>query len=151
MSVLRNLLDELAVRSLATPGTWAAAAVYGSWIQIKGKCREVLLVPINGELDADMTIKVYEATDSSGSGAQELTRAATAQKFVNGTDEGRVGAIVVKEGQLSAGYSHVTLQITPGATDSVAAIAILGGLYAYKASNTTSDGVAFAKGNSPHA
>lgn len=150
MSVLRNGIDELAVRMAASPGAWVASAVYGNWIQLKGKARSILFAPEVNALDANLLVEVFEATDSAGAGAQELTGVTTGKNFVNGTDEARVGLILVHEGDLSDGFSHVALRVTPGSTQEFAATAILLGLYSYPASNLPADGVAWAVGNTAH-
>lgn len=131
-----------AVRMAGTPGTWAAAAVYGEWIAITGFRRITFLVA-NGELDGDMAFKVYEATDSSGTSATEIDTDLR-NTFTNGTDEARVGIIEVRDGDLTDGYPYVALQVTPGATDTFAAVAILSEPYEAPVSNATTDGVAFA-------
>jgi len=118
-----------------TPGTWAAAAVYGSWVQLAGVARRAQLIAVNGELDANMTVAVYEATDASGTGAQALT--GLTGTFHNGADEGLLGLIEVRDDDLSDGYDYIAVLCTPGATDTFAAVWQLGELYSYPADNST--------------
>jgi hypothetical protein len=99
---------------------------------------------INGELDGNMVVQVQEATSAAGAGAQNLS--GLTGTFTNGTDEGRVGLIEVRQEDLSSGYTHVSLLVTPTATDSFAAVAILDELYEAPAGNATTDGVAFNVG-----
>src|SRR4030042_2454749 len=103
-----NILDNYAIRMVSTPATYAAAAVYGTWVNMTG-FRRVLFIMGNGELDANMTFKVYEATDSSGSGATEVD-SALRNTFTNGTHEGYVAGIEVLADDLTTGYPYVTIQ-----------------------------------------
>lgn len=145
----RTLNENLAIRMGGTPATWAAAAVYGNWVQLKGKARRALGIALSGELDGDLAVEVFEATDSSGTGAQELNAAAgvtDGESFANGTDESRVGLIEVLADDLSSGYTHIAFKVTPAATDGFAGVWILSDLYEYPAENTEDDGVAFVAG-----
>lgn len=141
---MRTLNDNLAVRAIATPGTYTSGfAQAGSYVSLVDY-RRVLFVCMNGELDGNMPVIVLEAQDSSGTGAQTI--AALTGTFTNGTDEGRVGLIEVRDDDLSDGYTHVTLRVTPGAADSFAAIALLGEGSELPAANATTNGVAFNVG-----
>jgi hypothetical protein len=137
---MRTLSEAFAVRMAATPATWAAAANYGNWIGLQGY-EGALFICGNGELDGNMTVALYEATDDEGAGAQALT--GVTESFANGTDEARVGLFEIRADQLTAGFTHVALRCTPGATDSFAGYAVLFGGHNLPASNETTDGVAF--------
>lgn len=142
-----TLSDMLAVRMGATPATWAANnGTYGNWVQLKGKARRALCIVLNGELDGDLLMELFEATDSSGTSAQELSGITAGQSFINGTDEGKVGVFEVLADDLSDGFSHVAVRPTPAATDTFAAVWILGDLYEYPAANAAADGVTFVTG-----
>jgi hypothetical protein len=147
MTELRDFVSNLAFRTLGTPAAagWVGAAMYTNWIQLAGVARRIALVPVVGPIAADCVIEVFEATDSSGTSAQELTGVvATSKTFANGTDEGRVGLIEVKDDDLSDGFTHVALKVTAAGNDMpFAAVAILADLYDFPASNATTDGVAF--------
>ena len=140
----RTASENLAFRMGATPGPWAAVATeYGNWVKLQGVGRRATLVVLNGELDADMKIEVFEATDDAGADAAELTGVTTGETFANGTDEGRIGIIEVLEGDLSDGFKYVAALPTPGASDTFAAVWIISDLYEYPAVNGTAEGVAF--------
>lgn len=144
----RTLSQNLTTRMMGTPGTWAAAAVFTRWVQLGKVGRRALIIAGNGELDANMLIEVFEATDDTGSNATELTDITTGKNFVNGTDEGLVGIIEVLDTNLDEGYDYIGLRVTPGATDTFAAFVIIGDLYEAPAANDTGDGVAFNVGGS---
>lgn len=140
---MRTFNKNWAVRMISTPATHAANAHYGSWIDIRG-FRRCAFLPVAGELDADMPVAVYEATDANGSGAQPIS--GLSNTFHNGSDESRVGIIEVRDVDLTVGFNFVTLQVTPGATDGYACVAVLGEPYEAPVDNTTTDGVAFNTG-----
>ena len=139
----RTFNDNWAVRAVGSPATWAAAAMYTDWVAIAG-FRRCVFLPQNGELDGDMVIAVYEATDASGTSAQAIS--GLTDSFVNGTDEDRVGIIEVRDVDMSDGYTHLALLVTPAATDSFACVAVLGESYEAPVSNATTDGVAWIVG-----
>lgn len=144
---LRDFATNVAIRPLGTPSAtgWAAAAVYTDWVQLAGIARRIALIPIVGDIAADCVIEVFEAQDGSGTGAQELTGVvATSKTFANGTDENRIGLVEIKDEDLSDGFTHVALKVTPaGASMPFAAVAILADLFDFPASNATTDSVAF--------
>lgn len=117
-----------------SPATYSAAAQATNWVQLAGVGRQALLVCLAGELDADMTVAVYEATDNAGSGAQAI--AGLTGTFTNGTDEGGYGLITVASEDLSDGYDFVTAYVTPGATDAFACVWVIGQLHEYAADNS---------------
>lgn len=137
---MHTFFDNFEARQSNTPATYAAAAVNGEWISLQD-CEYVVFIATNGELDGNMPVIVLEATDENGSNADTI--ASLTGTFTNGTDEGRIGGIEVHESDLSEGFTHVSLRVTPAATDSFAAIAIRGGLHSKPASNLPTDGVAF--------
>lgn len=141
---MRTLNEKLAIRMIHTPGgDYAVAAVDGTWVDMTG-FRRCLFVSLVGALDADLNVAVYEAKDDAGDGAQAIS--GLSDKFDNDSDEDRVGLIEVRDVDLSESYTHVTLRVTPGATDPFSAIAILSEPYAAPVSNDTADGVAFNTG-----
>ena len=140
----RTFNDNWAVRGIHTPGdAYAAAATAGTWVNMQGY-RRVAFLGYVGELDGDFTMAAYEATDDSGTDAQALD--GITDSFVNGTDEDRVGILEVREVDLSDGYTHVTVYVTPTATDAFSCLAVLGEPYDAPVSNATTDGVAFNTG-----
>lgn len=144
----RTLTQNLTARMMGTPGPWAAAAVFTRWVQLGKVGRRALIIAGNGELDANMLIEVFQATDSSGTNAAELTAITTGVTFVNGTDEGHIGIIEVLDTNLSEGYDYIGLRVTPGAADTFAAFVLIGDLYDAPAENAVADGVTFNVGGS---
>jgi hypothetical protein len=142
----RTLNQNLAIRVAATPGPWAAAAVFGPWVQIAGLYRRALLAVVNGELDADMLVEVFEAQDGSGTGAAELTSVTTGKTFTNGSHEGKLGLIEIRDSDLHSGFTHIAVRCTPGAADTFAGFWILSDAYDYPVDNGTTDGVVFNVG-----
>lgn len=140
---MRSFNDMYAVRLVGSPAEWAAAAVYTDWTAMAGYRRCVFLVG-NGELDDDLAMAVYEATDSSGTGAQAIS--GLSDSFVNGTDEDRAGIFEVRDADMSDGYTHLALLVTPAAADSFCAFAVLGEALENPVDNATTDGVAFVTG-----
>ena len=140
---MRTINENYAFRLVSTPGSHAANAHYGEWIDMLG-FRRCLFVAVAGELDADLDVAVYEATSSDGDDAAAIT--GLSDDFANGTDESRVGLVEVRDSDLSDGFRYVTLQVTPGAADGYACIAVLGEPYEAPVSNATTDGVAFNVG-----
>lgn len=141
---MRTLNENLGIRAIATPGTYASGyAQAGSYVSLQ-EYERVLFVCMNGELDANMPVAILEAQDANGTGAQAIS--GLAGTFTNGTDEGRVGLIEVRDADLSEGFTHVTVRVTPGAADSFSAFAVLGDPYQLPASNGTAEGVAFNVG-----
>lgn len=129
-----------AVRVVATPGAWAAEAAYGAWIDIRGFQR-LTFIPINGELDGNMTFAVYEATANDGTDAQAVT--GLTGTFTNGTNEGDCGIIEVLSRDLSDGFPFVTLQVTPAAADTYSCIGILSDPDVAPVANAVANNVAF--------
>lgn len=140
---MRTFNDNHAVRMAGTPATWAAAAVHGNWIAVAGY-RRFTFITLNGELDGNLVAAVYKATDSSGTGAAALS--GLTGTFTNGTDEARVGIIEVRDSDLGTDTTHISLRVTPGATDSFAAVCILSEPYELPVSNATTNGVAYNVG-----
>lgn len=142
MTFARTFNNNYAVRSMGTPGTWSAAAQYAqsTWINMQG-FRRAIFIGHAGELDANMTVAVYEATDSAGTGAQAVT--ALAGTFTNGTDEGLPGVIEIRDADLTAGYNYINVLVTPGATDGFSGVLLLADPIAAPVTNTVDTHVAF--------
>lgn len=140
---MRTLHENLAVRMIGTPAEYAAAEVDLEYVSMVGYQR-VLFICGNGELDGNITIVPIEAEDENGTNAQAIGTAFNGT-FTNGTDEARIGLIEVREGDLSEGYTHVTLRVTPAAADSFFAVAVLGDHNLLPVENGTPEGVAFVK------
>jgi len=142
MTFARTFNDNYAVRSMGTPGTWSAAAQYAetTWINMQGY-RRAIFIGHAGELDANMTVAVYEATSSAGADAQAVT--ALTGTFTNGTDEGLPGIIEIRDADLTDGYTYVNILVTPGATDGFSGVLLLTDSVSAPVTNTVNTHIAF--------
>jgi len=134
-----------AVRNMGTPAQWADATLYAvsTWISMAGYDRAIFL-PHCGELDGDMVVSVYEATDSAGTGAQAVS--GLTGTFTNGEDEGLPGIIELRAAQLTDGYQYINLQVNPGAADGFSGILLLTDAKSAPVTNTLNSHVAFKTG-----
>ncbi|GIV82071.1 MAG: hypothetical protein KatS3mg051_1425 [Anaerolineae bacterium] len=140
---MRTLSDNLAIRQALDPASYNNVASVGDWIAMRG-FRRCLFVVNLGATTGAVTVQVQEATDASGTGAQDisgLTGSFTA------TDDNKLGIIEVRAEDLSEGYTHVAVEVTPAAAGTLlAATAILGEPYSAPVSNAAADGVVFDVG-----
>jgi len=140
----RTLYEALGFRPVLAPAAYASGSAWSTWIKLgESNFRSMVFVTYNGELDADATVEVFQATDSIGTDATELTSITTGKTFANGTDEGRVGLIYVQVEDLTSGYPYVGLRVTTAASDTLTAVAVLGEAREYPVSNVAGDGVAW--------
>jgi hypothetical protein len=139
----RTFNENNAVRMIHTPGSHAASAHYGEWVDMTGY-RRCTFIMSAGELDGDMAVAAYRDSDGAASDPEALS--GLSESFVNGTDESRVGIIEVREADLDADHPYVTIAVTPTAADGFACIAVLSEPYEVPVSNETTDGVAFNVG-----
>jgi hypothetical protein len=142
MTFARTFNNNFAVRSMGTPGQWAAAAAYceSTWINMQGY-RRAIFIGHAGELDADMTVAVYEATSSAGANASAV--AALTGTFTNGTDEGLPGVIEIRDADLTEDYNYINIRVTPGAADGFSGIILLADPISAPVTNTVATHVAF--------
>lgn len=140
MTVLHTITQGLEFRNLTTPHQFAAEATDLTYVSLVEARRAVLGIQ-NQSLAANATVAVIEAKDSGGTDAQAIS--GLSGTLTDGTDDGLMALFEVLDGDLSDGYTHVTLRVTPGATDTFAAFALLGALNERPASNLVADGVAF--------
>ncbi len=137
----RTFGQQFAIRAMGTPATWSAAAQYvqSGWIDFR-TYRRAIFLPICGELDANMTVAVYEADDATGTNAQEVS-AALLGTFTNGVDEGLPGIIEILDSDLEKPF--LNLRVTPGATDGFAGILLLDEGHEQPEVNTINTHIAF--------
>lgn len=142
MTFARTFNNNYAVRSMGTPGTWAAAAAYAesTWTNMQG-FRRAIFIGHAGELDADMTVAVYEATSSAGANAQAV--ATLTGTFENGTDEGLPGIIEIRDADLTDEYHYINIRVTPGAADGFSGVLLLADPIDAPVTNTVDTHVAF--------
>jgi hypothetical protein len=140
MSAVRTFNDAFAVRNMGSPGTWSAAAQFAvsTWIDFRG-FRRAIFLPHVGELDANLTVKVYEADDATGTNSQEVS--GFENVFYNGSHEGLPGIIEVRNTYLSKPF--INLQVTPGATDAFSCTLLLEEAHEAPVTNTVGTHIAF--------
>lgn len=136
---MHTITQELGFRNLTTPYQFAAEATDLTYIDLTEARRAVLALQ-PAALSANATVAVIEAKDASGTDAQAIT--GLSATLTDGTDDGKLALFEVLDGDLSSGFSHVTLRVTPGGTDTFGAFALVGDLHEYPASNASADGVA---------
>jgi hypothetical protein len=141
--MMRTFNQNNAIRMINTAATYAAAAVYGSWLSMVGYDR-CTVIGVVGAMSADVVMAIYEATDASGSDAQALT--GLTGTFTNNEDEGLPGLIEVRAADLSDGFTHITALVTPAASASFGSLGIFSGAYAMPVTNTEDTHVAFNVG-----
>lgn len=140
---MRTLNDNLAVRQVLNPASYAAAAQAGAWIPMRGFRRCLFIVNL-GATTGDVAVQVQEATSDAGAGAQDI---AGLSATFTATDDNKLGIIEVRDVDLSSGYTHVTVEVTPAAAGTLlAATALLGEPYSAPVSNAATDGVVFNVG-----
>ncbi|MHC4617398.1 MAG: hypothetical protein ACYTEQ_06555 [Planctomycetota bacterium] len=140
-SKFRTFSQNFKVVSMGTPATWSAAAQYAvsTWIDFR-TYRRAIFLPHAGELDADMTVSVYEADDAAGANAQEVS-AALVGTFTNGVDEGLPGIIEILDSDLEKPF--LNLLVTPGATDGFSGVLLLDEGHEQPEVNTINTDIAF--------
>lgn len=136
---MRTISQDLAFRVLTTPYQFATVPTDLTFVSLV-EARRAALVLMPAALTGAVTVAVIEATDDAGTDAQVIT--GLSQSYTD-TQDGLQGVFEVLDSDLSDGYTHVTLRVTPAAANTFAAYALLGDFDELPASNTTTDGVAF--------
>ena len=110
------------------PDVTTAGDVSTGWVSM-ADFFYVMAVIFAGTLGTNATFdaKIEEATDSSGTDAQDLTGKAITQLTQAGTDQSDKQAIInVNADELSDGFTHVRLTLTIGTASSDACGALFG-------------------------
>ncbi len=142
---MRTLNNNLAVRQALNPAAYAAAAADGNWIGMRG-FRRCLFVINLGATTGDVVVQVREVTSAAGAGAQNITGLTGT---LTATDDNKLGIIEVRDVDVSAGFTHVSIRVTPAAaTTLLAATALLGEPYSAPVDNAPANGVVFNVGGS---
>ncbi|MCC6904301.1 MAG: hypothetical protein IT326_00560 [Anaerolineae bacterium] len=144
---MRTFLEANAIRPVVPPVS-IGSVTWGSYIGLaKGNFRRVTFIPaVDADISNAVVVEVYEAKDDAGTDAQELTTAVTSGKtFAAATAAGMVGGIEVRDEDLSSGYTHVTVYMTPAGTEVISCVAVLSEPRNLPVSNATTDFVAFAE------
>jgi hypothetical protein len=110
------------------PDVYTAGSGYSTgWIAAKDFF-SFLAVVFAGTLGASATVdaKLEEAQDSGGTGVQDLPAKAITQLTKAGSDDDKQRMINLRQAELSAGFTHFRLTISPGVADCDLAGAVFG-------------------------
>jgi hypothetical protein len=128
MPVLRPS-DVAAVVGVIDPDAYAAGTVTTGWIAMS-KFEKLMAVVMAGELGTNATLdaKLQQATDSSGTGAKDITGKAVTQLTQAGTDSDKQAVINLTADELdvSNGFDYVRLSMTVATATSDAGAIVLG-------------------------
>ena len=116
--------DRARVVGVIDPDVTVASAVSTGWVSMSDYGALLCMVMV-GTLGTSATVdaKIEEATDSSGTGVQDLTGKAITQLTQAGTDSDKQAIINVFSADLTATFTHVRLTVTVAvATSDVGAV-----------------------------
>jgi hypothetical protein len=119
----------VAVVGAINPSSQSAGALSTGWVDMR-KWFNLLALIQAGALGASATLdaKIQQATDSSGTGAKDVTGLAITQLTKAGSDDNKQAAINVRQEDLDGnnGFTHVRLTITVATAASLTAALLLG-------------------------
>jgi len=127
------LSDQVQVAGVIDPDAITASTVTTGWISMV-TYHSIIAVVMAGTLGTSATLdaKLQEATDSSGTGAADITGKAITQLTQAGTDSDKQAVINLRADELSAGFTHVRLAMTVATATSDAGAIVLGALARYE-------------------
>ena len=113
MSASNNSLHEIYRRESVVPRLANDTTVTSGWIDARSARRVYTLINM-GATDTTVDAKLEQATDSSGTGAKDVTSAAITQ--FSATDDSKVASIDMETDRLDAknGFYYFRLKITIG-------------------------------------
>ena len=133
----QKISEGLAVLATYDPASVAASTVTTGWVD-QSVFFYVLALIQTGVLGASATVdaKLQQATDSSGTGAKDVTGKAITQ-IVKATGDNKQAMISMKEADLDTegGFRYVRLSITVGVAASQLSAALIGGVPRYQPAN----------------
>lgn len=134
----QKISESLAVLATIDPVSQAAGTVSTGWVDQSVFFNLVALIQ-TGVLGASATVdaKLQQATDSSGTGAKDVTGKAITQ-IVKATGDNKQALINLKEADLDTegGFRYVRLSITVGTAASQVGAALLGGVGRFQPANS---------------
>lgn len=120
--------ENVAVLATLDPASTAASTVTTGWVNA-GLFLHIMALIQTGTLGASATVdaKLQQATDSSGTGAKDVTSKAITQ-IVKAAGDNKQAIINLKPQELdvSNGFNYVRLSLTVGTATSVVGAALLG-------------------------
>ncbi len=130
--------ERTAIVGVIDPDVTAAGAVSTGWVAAKDFLNFMAIV-FAGTLGSSATLdaKIEQATDSSGTGAKDVTGKAITQMTQAGTDSDKQAIINVKQSDLDIAnsFTHLRLTVTVATASSDAGAVLLGFDPAYGAAS----------------
>lgn len=121
--------DQVAVAAVIDPDATGAGTVTSGWVSM-ADFEKLMAVVFAGTLGASATLdaKLEQATDSSGTGAKDITGKSITQLTKAGSDDDKQAVINVSAEELdvSNDFDHVRLSMTVGAAASDVGGVVLG-------------------------
>ena len=121
--------DRVRVMGIIDPDVYVASTVTTAWVA-KEEYAHFLAVVMAGTLGASATLdaKLEQATDSSGTGAKDITGKAITQLTQAGTDSDKQALINLRADELDTAndFTHVRLSLTVAVATSDAGAVVLG-------------------------
>lgn len=118
--------EAVAVVANIDPDAYSAAAYTSGWVAVEN-FHQFLAIVQAGTLGSSATLnfKLQEATDGSGTGAQDITGKAITQLTQAGTDSDKQAVIELNSEDVTTGYTHVAMVMTVGTATSDAGAIML--------------------------
>jgi hypothetical protein len=122
--------DRIAVLAVLDPKSQAAATVTTGWVPV-ASWDAILAVLQAGALGASATIdaKLQQASDSSGTGAKDVTGKAITQLTQAGTDKSNKQVVIncrTEDLDVANNFSHVRLSVTVATAASLMSAVLIG-------------------------
>lgn len=128
---MTNILpsDQAVLAAIIDPDAYAASTVTSGWVHM-GTYEAIQAIVMAGTLGSSATLdaKLEQATDSSGTGAKDISGKAITQLTQAGTDSDKQAIINCRSEELDVanGFDYVRLSITVGTAPSDGAGLVLG-------------------------
>jgi hypothetical protein len=120
--------DQNAILATIDPASTAASTVLTGWVSM-AKWHSIAAILMTGALGASATVdaKLRQATDSSGTGAKDITGKSITQLVKASNDNDQVILQCTGEDlDVAGGFTHVALSVTVGTAASLIAAVVLG-------------------------
>lgn len=121
--------DQATVVGVINPDAYGAAAYSTAWVDLR-KYGALQAIVMAGTLGSSATLdaKLEQASDSSGTGAKDITGKAITQLTQAGTDSDKEAIILLRDDELDVAnaFTHARLTMTVGTATSDAGAIVLG-------------------------
>lgn len=123
-----KLSDRIPVLGAIDPDVYAAGSYTSDYVDMS-QVHSMIAIVMAGTLGTSATLdaKLVEATDSSGTGAQDLSGKAITQLTQAGSDSDKQAIINLRADEMSDGFTHAALVITVATASSDAGAVLIGG------------------------